>query len=287
METRRRRGDVALHKGYVVTARDEEILHAIGRMKLAQTRQLTALFFGDRSVAARRLRKLAALRLVQAFAPRLQGDNLYALTERGRERLIDAGVPAEDLHAARRVTEADPRHLVAINNVRVALVQMTRDVLGVRLDLFRADWDLRRVAGLALPEYVPDALVKFTTATGEARIALEVDLMTETAAQFRRKARLTVAMARAAQPCWGLAPGWRSVVLTTSPRRLQTLARAVAEEGGGSLWFGGLLAEPPTLMSLAALVAGRSPDEARLHLADLAEAGAPTACPPAGAGTSA
>src|SRR5437868_3898344 len=106
---------------YRLTERDLRILHAVGRMKFARTSQLALLFFGDLSTCTRRLAKLVALGHLAAYAPHPNEENLYGLHPRGRDVLVESGVNPADLHLGRRPTRPDLGHLLAINDVRVAL----------------------------------------------------------------------------------------------------------------------------------------------------------------------
>ncbi len=147
----------------------------------------------------------------------------------------------EDLHVARRLRRADLRHLVAINDLRVALVLATRAAAGVELDLFLADHDLRRAAGKAVPAYVPDALVRLTTPSGVFGYAVEVDAGTESHRYVvARKIRAVDRLWRSGRPCWGLAP-WRPLFITISERRLRLLGATFMRERAGDLWLASVL----------------------------------------------
>jgi hypothetical protein len=73
--------------------RDHQILHAVGRMKFATTTQLTALFFGHPATCSRRLAKLVSLKLLNVFVPHLNAENVYALSPRGLESLLENDEP--------------------------------------------------------------------------------------------------------------------------------------------------------------------------------------------------
>ncbi len=224
---------------YRVTERDLDILRAVGRMKVASTEQLRRLFFADPSTASRRLSKLAALRYLTATVADLNRPNLYVLSEAGRDLLVDAGFDAQELHVARPVPRIDP-HLMALNDLRLALTLASRARDGVEVTRFVADHDLRRVDGAN--HYIPDALVVIEEEGAEAvRLVVEVDLGAERAAQFAPKVETTVALARAGRSVWGLTSPWRPVVLVPTPSRLRSLASTIVRGGGGDLWIGGLL----------------------------------------------
>lgn len=259
MGTVRRSRDERPERGkYRVTARDHDLLRAVGRMKAATTDQLRALFFGDPSTASRRLAKLVALKLLAVAVADMNSPNVYVLGEAGRELLVDVGIDAEDLHVARSVPRIDP-HLRWLNDLRVALTVASRSRADVSVPLFLADHDLRRADGASA--YIPDALVAIEEDGAEpVRLVVEVDLGGERARQFSAKIETTVALARAGRPVWGLPYPWRPLVLAPSSARLKVLCGQVARAGGGDLWIGGLLdavaADPlGSVFATAAMVA--------------------------------
>jgi hypothetical protein len=208
-------------------------------MKLASTSQVSRLFFGGKRPAARRLAKLNALRLVTAHVLNLNRENLYALTAAGKLWLAEEGVDEAELHLGSipgRIRDLD--HLVAINDLRVALVLAARRHENVTVTLFESDHDLRRFAAGATPAYVPDALVQLTTPGGLRNLVVEIDLGTETAAYYaREKAEHLRHLIRTRQPCWGLPWPWQPVLIAHSARRLSTLAAAVAAVGAAEDWL--------------------------------------------------
>src|SRR5690349_11397586 len=93
MTTRRSRRERPLRASYVVTARDLEIVFAVGRMAQATTSQIRRLFFGtDQSTAARRLAKLAALRLLDVHVTSLNEENVYTLGSKATATLQEHGL---------------------------------------------------------------------------------------------------------------------------------------------------------------------------------------------------
>lgn len=225
----------------LVTERDRELLYALGRMRVATTGQLRALFFGaGRTAVSRRLGKLLALKLVHVHVPSLNAENLYSLSEKGAAILAEEGVDADSLHALRSLQRVDP-HLWAINEVRVALVLAERARPTVATTLFLADHDLRRMAaknGHKTPAYVPDALVELSPEGQEpVRIVLEYETGTQDRAKIRNKVRATVALWREGRTLWGLPAPWRPVAVASTERRLRALADVIVAERGGDLWL--------------------------------------------------
>jgi hypothetical protein len=142
-----------------------------------------------------------------------------------------------DLHVARRVRRSDLPHLVALNEFRVALVLASRMRPGVRVDLFLADHDLRRLAGKDKPVYIPDALVRLTTPEGSFGYVIEIDTGTESRRYVAsRKVKVVEKLLRSGKPCWGLIP-WRPVFITTTERRLRSIAETFVRAGAGSVWL--------------------------------------------------
>ncbi len=135
-------------------------------MVFATTRQIAALYFSDTRTASRRLGKLLAIGHVNVFVPRLDGPNVYALSERGLDFLVRMGADAGELHVGRSARRLDLPHLLAIGDLRIALAVACRAHASVALDLVLADQDLRRAAGRNVPTYLPDALVRLQTPVG-------------------------------------------------------------------------------------------------------------------------
>jgi DNA-binding MarR family transcriptional regulator len=221
-----------------VTPRDLAILRAIGRMKRASLRQIQSLFFGDDRTAARRMAALFAGGYVEVRVPALHEQNLISLTSKGRALLIaTATAEDDDLHLGGPL-RADYRHLIAINDVRVALVLACRSRTDVRLDVFLADHDLRRAAGMSVAPYVPDALVRLLVGESEPRaergVVIEVDRGFESPRYIcGSKIRVLMSLWQAGATCWGLA-NWRPLLLAPR-RRLRTLARPACEAGAADL----------------------------------------------------
>lgn len=223
------------------TARDQRIDELVGRCRALHAPVIAALEFGDPSTCSRRLALHVGAGLLRVHVTHLNEPNWLTLTERGAEQLVAEGVPEESLHVGRLPSAETLEHLRYLNEYRAALMLACRDpAAAVSLTTFLADHDLRRMAGPNPPELVPDAIVQVTPTSSEAvGFALEVDLAHYSARLFAgRKGRLTVALARAHAPLWGLPDGWRPVVLAPSLSRLRSLARSLCDEGAGDLWLG-------------------------------------------------
>jgi protein involved in plasmid replication-relaxation len=175
----RRRG-VTAH----LTRRDEVLLRALARFRIARTRDLVAYAFpGVRAdTAAARLRHLFDAQFLEVRGAGLFEENLYALGPEGRTCLTDLGIPFG------RVPRGNLEHHLAIVRTWIAVARAVQAVPGLQLVSARADWELREEAGACPPVLVPDLLVRLRrNEDSEALLAIEVDLGTEPLGVLRRK----------------------------------------------------------------------------------------------------
>lgn len=234
---RRRRAERPRARRYEVTPRDREIVYAVARMGQATSGQLCKLYFTERSVATRRLAKLVALRLLDVNVREQSGPNIFTLTAAGAALLEAGGADPNELHRSRVGRHVDD-HLRALNDLRTEFVLAARRKVGLEIDAFHADLDLRRAAGSRPPAYVPDALVELTTPAGRLVLVVEIDTGTEGRSVFAMKVAETVQLWRTGQKCWGAAPGtWRPACFAMSEGRVRALAGAIVDRGGGALWL--------------------------------------------------
>lgn len=225
-----------------VTPRDVEVLAAVGRMKVASTRHLR-VFFGDRSTLTRRVARLFGAGYLTVWHPNQNRENRIALTARGLLLAVAHGFAADELHVGRRGDRGDV-HLDRLNDIRIALVLASRARPEVQVTEFTSDHDLRRALGVRAARrdvVIPDALVVIASPGYELRIALELDLASETGRQWSRKVRATVERYRQGGDLLGLAHPWRPLLVAPTEQRLRHLARVTNDEGGGELWIGALL----------------------------------------------
>ncbi|MFO0617256.1 MAG: replication-relaxation family protein [Polyangiaceae bacterium] len=247
--SRRQRSVRPPARRYEVTPRDREIVHAVARMSLATTDQIVRLFFSDQSTASRRLAKLVALRLLDVKVCGQTDPNIYTVGAKGRALLEEDEVDALEIHRGKVGRHLD-LHLRALNDFRVELVRGARDRPDVRLELFRSDLDLRRLAGASVPPYIPDALVELEVDSGRLALFVEIDTGTEGRSVFASKARWTAEAWRSGSRVWGIAPGaWRPVVFVPTPGRARALSLAICEHDAGDLW---LVAETGRLVEVGA-----------------------------------
>lgn len=238
-DLRRSRGERPEQKSWHVVERDESVVYALARWRAAKTSQLARTFFPDRSTCNRRCAKLASLRLVTVVAPEsLAAENVYLPGPKASEFLTSRGYAAEELFRARSDAAKDD-HLLGMTEVRVAFVLACREAAGAELDLVLADHDLRRTAGHEVPRWVPDLLVILTLDGREERLVLEYDNESESVRWFaEHKGAVAHELASRRSPVWGLTWPWRPLVVATSERRLQSLARALAASRAAEHWFG-------------------------------------------------
>ena len=210
------------------------MLGGIGRMAQATTDQLRRLFFGiDASTPLRRLRKLRAMGFVEVHVLHEDEPNIYTLTAAGMELLVQHGFDRSTLHRARVGRHRD-LHLEHLNDLRVELVLAARAARGLELRAFHADLDLRRAAGAAMPDYIPDAVIELVVGTQELVLMAEVDTGTEGLGVFSTKVDRTVALWQSGARCWGaLAGTWRPVVFVPTATRAKALARFARHSTGG------------------------------------------------------
>lgn len=173
-------------RGVRVHDRDVEILLAIAKMRLVRTKEIARLFFGAKTTAQKRMRKLFDGGLVRAVVTDLASENRYGITRLGHaflEEALDSG----DVPLYRSPPKADGRslvHLDLLNAYRVGLAVGARDH-GVELLRFRTDWELMSESPNS--PLVPDALVSLAFADRRVDVAVEVDTGAEAHHVLKKK----------------------------------------------------------------------------------------------------
>lgn len=192
---RRRPGRVLL------TERDEALLRALGRFRVARSSDLRRLLFGDRSPgrSAERLRQLFHAGYLDVRVGRLSEENHYSLGRAGR-RWVESQVGPVG-----RMPAGGLAHHLAIVSAWTQLAAAVRQTEVVELRRFRPDWEIRESQGrFALP-VVPDALVELHRGGEVLHWALEVDLATERHAVWRRKLEAYRRLRWRVREAWGWA----------------------------------------------------------------------------------
>jgi hypothetical protein len=171
----------------VLGLRDEFLLRALARMRLARTGDLLRLFFADvrRDTAATRLRRLHDAGFLQARSGGLSEQNLYQLGPEGVRWAEDRGI------AAGRPPEGPVAHHLAIVSVWTRLAAELSPNQSWRLKRFEPDPELRSRFTGRCGAVVPDAAAEIASRAPDAavsvQIAIEVDLTTERSGELRRK----------------------------------------------------------------------------------------------------
>jgi hypothetical protein len=215
-----------------LSARDEALLRAIARFRLVRTADLAALFFPGRhaDVCAERLRRLFDAGYLEVHVTERAAPNLYSLGPAGRKWLVDQG--GAWLPAPRGGWD----HHLGVVQVWAMLAAVLHGRSGLGLTRFVPEWEIRSKSPYQAT-VVPDALVEVGRIGGECRgpvrIALEVDLGTESLPVLRKKLRAY----RELKATRDGVLGWESfglvlAVLGRGVARVGTLRQLVAEEWG-------------------------------------------------------
>ncbi len=171
----------------VLGPRDEALLGALARFRIAGTSDVAHLLFrGARPDTARkRLRRLFDASLVDVHATGVHEESVYSLGEAGRRWAEARGL------ACGRVPVRPWDHHLAIVRAWVRLACALHGHRSLRLLRVDPDWILRREhAGGAVP-VVPDAALEIEHRAGgtvdRVRVALEIDLGSERQSALERK----------------------------------------------------------------------------------------------------
>lgn len=171
---RRRRG-VAVE----LTERDEVVLHALARFRIARTSDLVAYAFAGirRDTAAVRLRRLFDGRFLAVLPPEQGKENVYRLGPAGRAFLAEAGV------VTGRVPRGGLEHHLAIVSTWVAVAGLA----GFELERALPDWELRGLFAASELQLVPDLFLLVRVGELLYAVAIEVDRGTESLSVLNRK----------------------------------------------------------------------------------------------------
>jgi hypothetical protein len=187
----------------VLTERDELLLEALGRFRLARTRDLLAVaFVGVHAMtASARLRRLFDAGYLDVHCRDRSEENTYALGSVGhrwaREHALKVtGVP-----------RGGTAHHLSVVRVWSAIAEVVQRRRGARLALARGDWELREEFGHAGLAIIPDLFLVLgvDSERGEraAALAVEVDLGSEPLAVLERKIELYAELARSHHGLFG------------------------------------------------------------------------------------
>lgn len=223
-----------------LTARDTQILYAVGVLAPVRAEEIGQLLFPTSSEAERarrstvraRLLKLAKTGHLTILRPPLVSEaNRYALTAKGRALVVDAsGADKGELKVMTVIGRTNLVHHDMITMARVALVLACREHPHVLLHAFHTERELRREARTAASRVIPDAIAVLAHKGDGSTVswAIEADTGTERHAVWRMKLRayltLRAAGALRGHDRWGVA------VIVPGEKRAQTILRVARGE---------------------------------------------------------
>jgi len=240
-----------MRRGAVLTERDVEVLHGLRRLGTLTTEQIGRLGFPSRQTALRRLRRLEAAGLIRCSSVPTLPVRLVTLTARGAESMPGAGDYARQTR--RLPSPLFLHHLVAVNDLRLALEASLRHSHGVELVDFVTDRECvrngpgqqpRPLLSFAVSDergatlrHIPDAIFTLKRGDRVATFLAELDLGTEVVGDGRRgvgKIMRFYLNALAREDLGGLdralsstmkSQGFRVLFLTASARRVEGIRR--------------------------------------------------------------
>jgi protein involved in plasmid replication-relaxation len=171
----RRRGTILQ-----LTARDQELLLALARFRVARTSDLVALCFPGvrKDTAAVRLRRSFDAGYLDVRAFERSEESVYAVGAKGRAWLQSQSVESGP------VPRGGLDHHLAIVRTWVALAT---GLTGVQLERALPDWEVRE--GSTGARLIPDLLAVLRVRESVISLAVEVDLGTERLQEIRSKVR--------------------------------------------------------------------------------------------------
>jgi len=187
-----------------LTTRDEALIRALGRFRIATSGNLGELFFPgrNRDVLMSRLRKLYDAGFVEVHAPERAAENVYSLGRRGRRWLEGQGI------AAGSAPRGPWAHHLGIVQLWVKLAATAHLLARTKLVSFRPEWEIREGLEESLA-VIPDAVVELdrwgTDRSSRLRLALEVDRGTEALRVLAGKVQTYASMS--SLPWWSTPAG--------------------------------------------------------------------------------
>jgi hypothetical protein len=221
----------------VLTARDEQIVRELGRLRVASSLHLERLLFADLSgqhrdrTRRRVLARLVSLGVLATLGRRIGGVRagsaglVFTLDILGRRLLQQLTLTAGEQPRARRPgtpTDRFLRHSLSVTELYVSLVEGVR-TQAIQLDRFETEPDCwwQDSAGTWIK---PDASLMLSTNQVEDAWAIEVDLATESLPTLDRKLRVYLDLVeRAETDPSGLLP--RVLITVPDDRRLDATTR--------------------------------------------------------------
>lgn len=175
-----------------LTDRDESVLQALARFRLARTSDLVGYAFAGvrRDTAAERLRRLYDSRHLAVLSPEQGEENVYGLGPAGRRYLAGRG------QEVGRAPRGGLGHHLAIVQTWVAITSLAE----IELERCLPDWELREQFRVAELSIVPDLFTVVRVGEDLHAVAIEVDCGTESQAVLHRKVEVYRSL-------WGTSPG--------------------------------------------------------------------------------
>lgn len=242
-------------KGIRLTSRDEAVIEAIYRYRVLDTKQIKQLFFANvgRRVAERRLERLFDHEyLVRRRPPPnanilnpMASAILYLLGKRGNQFLLSNGYDEVRWNPRHNTVGYEHlEHLMAINNVRIAVEIACHDSEIYQLDKWIDDTTLKqnseyvRLSGLRKPvAVIPDGYFRLTLPDGDVHFFLELDRANMESKRIKRKVRAYLAYRGQAERRFGSSK-FRVLFVTTSQKRLLNMKKATEDAKGKTrFWF--------------------------------------------------
>ena len=210
-----------------LTPRDEALLKALARFRIARTSDLMRYAFRNvrKDTAATRLRRLYDAGYLSVRSQSVAEENLYSLGVEGRRFLRTAD------REVRPAPRGGLQHHLAIVRTWIDLAIAISETSRLRLLSVQPDWEFRKETGAAGGP-VPDLLVRLGRENpgGEFRevlLAVEVDRGTESLRVLRRKLGQYELHSR------GTSLGIAIVLTETFSQRRQAMEELLKE-----VWFG-------------------------------------------------
>ncbi len=240
-----------------LNARDVLILQFINDCRALTTEQVALLFFTSLKPAYGRLHKLfhhgyvERQFITQVVTAPAASRMVYTIAPLGAAVLAqNAGYSSEGIHSAsRQVRTWDKlQHLLAVNDVRLALTRAVWDTAGMTLKTWRDEFQFRAAPRLVTVKTVrggdkrqpvyPDGYAHLVTPRGEARFFWEVDLGTEGLEQIKGQIAIYQAYILSGQYQDDFqSRSLRILVVAPSQRRLDNLVKAIESQGGGERYW--------------------------------------------------
>ena len=234
-----------------LTERDCDIIRAVNDYRALRSDQIERLFFGSRSPTQYRLSRLWEHEYLErefisvASSAPASNPAVYTVGKRGAQVLVDHfDYDRSDLRRPKKSSLGWHllEHLLKVNDVRIAFAQAAASAEFT----METWWD--ETTFRAHPDYVtvsdkrgrprkkpvfPDGYFFLSTPQGKARFFLEVDRGTETLSKFAPQIRVYEAYVASGQYQERFqAKSLRVLIVTTTPKRLESLMRVTEHVGG-------------------------------------------------------